>query len=241
MTKNQSKFNFKMLSAGVAELYLYEEIGAFWGKSAKEFSAELADLGPVEEINVRINSMGGSVFDGFTIHSLLKNHAAKVVVHIDGIAASIASVIAMAGDEIRISENGFLMIHQPWTFAEGTAQTLREKADVLDKLQEQGVKIYADRSGLNEAEVLALMDNGVETWLNATEAISRGLADSMMESVEAVSMVVDRKLFPNAPASLKHRDTPGEAGEMVAKANAEAEAESIAIRRRLLDIETPAA
>lgn len=238
MTK--SKWDFRMQGDRSAEIYIYEEIGEMWGLSARDFASELESLGDVDSLSIRINSMGGSVFDGFTIHSLLKNHPARVTVNVDGIAASIASVIAMAGDEIRIAENGFLMIHEPWTISLGTARDLRNEADVLDKLQSQAVATYANRTGLGADEVTAMMD-GIETWLNASDAIEKGFADSMTEPSKAAALVIDRTRFPNAPAALKHRDTEGEAGEKIAQARAEREAEAVAIRMRLLDIAEDAA
>lgn len=233
MPKN---WNFKMMGERKAEVFIYEEIGEFWGLGAKQFADELKNLGDVNEIEVRINSMGGSVFEGFTIHSLLKNHKARVTTKIDGIAASIASVIAMAGDEIQISENGFLMVHEPWTIMMGTAREFREEADVLDKLRDQSLRTYAERTGKTEEEMLALID-GKETWLNADEAVEMGFADLKMEPSKAAALTVDRNLFPNAPEQLRHRPIAQQAAEKVDQAKKEREAEAVAVRMRLLDID----
>lgn len=237
---SKAKWDFRMQADRSAEVYIYEEIGDMWGLSAKDFATELQSLGEIDSLSVRINSMGGSVFDGFTIYSLLRNHQARVTVNIDGIAASIASIIAMAGDEIRIAENGFLMIHEPWTIAMGTASDFRNEADVLDKLMDQGVSIYAQRTGLSEEEISAMI-LGVETWMNATEAVEKGFANALTEPSKAAALMIDRNRFPNAPAALKHRDTEGEAAKKIAQANAERDAESVAIRLRLLDIADDAA
>lgn len=235
MTK--SDWNFQMQGDDSAEVYLYEEIGEFWGKSAKDFATELDALGDIKNLSVRINSMGGSVFDGFSIHSLLKNHSAHVTINIDGIAASIASVIAMAGDEVKISENGFIMLHEPWTIMAGTAQDFRNEADVLDKLRDQSVKAYSVKTGLSEADILTMVD-GVETWLNAEEATERGFADSVMEPNKAAALVVDRNLYPNAPEVLKHRAAKCKA---IDKVKAERTARDTAVRLRILDIENASA
>jgi ATP-dependent protease ClpP protease subunit len=236
------KWDFQMKGERSAEVYLYEEIGRmFGGLTSKSFAEELNALGAVDEITLRINSMGGSVFDGFTIHSLLKNHAAKVTVKVDGIAASIASLIAMAGDEIQISENGFFMIHEPWTIISGTAKELREEADTLDKFQSQGNQAYASRSGLPESEILAMMADGKETWLNATESVSKGFANSIIQPSRAAALTIDRNLFPNAPSQLKHRPISGDAKGDLDKAKAESEAKAVAVRMRLLDIQDASA
>ena len=232
-----SVWDFRMQGDREAEVYLYEEIGEYWGRSAKDFVAELDALGEIDQLTVRINSMGGSVFDGFTIHSRLSTHPANVTIKIDGIAASIASVIAMAGDDIQIAENGFFMIHQPWTFAMGTAKDLRDEADVLDKLQAQGIKAYSKRSGQSEDDVLAMMNDGLETWLNAEESVEKGFADSIMEGSNATQLCIDRNLYPNAPAALKHRPTKAQAARKIEQAKAEREAEAIAIRLRVLELD----
>ena len=106
-------FSVKAKAGDEAEILIYEDVGEGWfgGVTAKQFADELKALGSVKTINLRLNSAGGDVFDGLAIYRRLVDHPAKIVSHIDGLAASIASVIAMAGDEIRISESGFLMIH----------------------------------------------------------------------------------------------------------------------------------
>jgi ATP-dependent Clp protease protease subunit len=116
-----SASGYRMVARGTdrAEIYLYGTVGADWfgeGVTAKQFAADLKGLGKVKTIDLRINSDGGSVFEGKTIYSLLAEHPAKVITRIDGLAASIASLIAMAGDEIHIAEGGFVMIHNAWTF-----------------------------------------------------------------------------------------------------------------------------
>jgi|DEB0MinimDraft_3_1074331.scaffolds.fasta_scaffold63386_2 ATP-dependent protease ClpP protease subunit len=167
-----------------AEILLYDEIGEsfFGGYSAKDFATELASVGNVSEIHLRINSPGGSVFDGFAMYNTLKRHPARVVVDIDGMALSIASVIAMAGDEIRMAENAQMMIHNPYTVVAGTSKDMRDTADILDSLKDGILSSYANHSNLNNDALSAAMD--AETWYNAEEAIAAGLAHSEVKGLK---------------------------------------------------------
>ena len=125
----------KAVDSQSAEIEIYDEIG-YWGITAKEFANQLNGLGnEINEIKVLINSPGGSVDDGITIYSLLKAHSAQVSVEIQGMAASIASVIAMAGDSVSMNHLGLFMIHNPATIARGDADEMRKAADVLDKVK----------------------------------------------------------------------------------------------------------
>jgi ATP-dependent protease ClpP protease subunit len=155
-----------------AEISIYDEIGAY-GVSAKGFLAELGALQDEVPIDLRLNSPGGSVFDAVAIHNALQRHAGTVTVWIDGIAASAASYVAMAGDEIVMPENAFLMIHDPSGLVMGTASDMREKAGTLDKIAGGMVRGYAARSGRSEEEIVALMAD--ETWFDAEAALEAGL------------------------------------------------------------------
>ena len=181
-----------------AEISIYDEIGAY-GVSAKGFLAELGALPDEVPIDLRLNSPGGSVFDAVAIHNALQRHAGPVTVWIDGIAASAASYIAMAGDEIVMPENAFLMIHDPAGLVMGTAADMREMAGTLDKIAGSMVRGYAARSGKPEAEIAALM--AAETWFDATDALEAGLATRLAEPVRiAASFDIGR--FRNAPPVL---------------------------------------
>ncbi len=172
-------------SATSAEIILYSGIGTdYWGDgsmiSAKDFSEQLKALDPaVTEINLRINSPGGDVFDGVTIYNRLKQHKAKIIVHIDGLAASIASIIALAGDEIIIGEGALYMVHLPWTFAYGNRMELDNTVGRLMDVEEQMISIYSKRTGLDRAEVKSLLE--AETWMGADEAIEKGFVTSKAE------------------------------------------------------------
>ena len=191
-------YEFRARVRDTAEIVIYDEIGAF-GIAAKSFLDELKALGPVAELTLRINSPGGSVFDGVAIYNALKRHQARVTVWIDGIAASIASMIAMAGDEVVMPENAMLVLHDPSGLVAGTAADMRATADALDKMAAAMVAAYRDKSGAGDAEVEALM--ATETWLSAEEAVELGLADRVEQPVRMAAHF-DLSRFRNPPPQL---------------------------------------
>ncbi len=159
-----------------AELFIFDDIGESFfdeGITGKSVNAALKGMGNVDTITVHINSPGGAVFDGLAIYNLLAQHKAKIVVEIDGLAASAASVIAMAGDEIRMAENALMMIHPASSMAFGTADDMRDTADILEKITDNLVNIYAARTGRPREQIAELVD--METWLNASDALDLGL------------------------------------------------------------------
>ena len=181
-----------------AEVAIYDEIGAY-GVSAKGFLAELGALPDGTPVDLRLNSPGGSVFDAVAIYNALKRHAGTVTVWIDGIAASAASYIAMAGDEIVMPENAFLMIHDPSGLAMGTAGDMRAMAEALDKIAGSLVRGYATKSGKSNDEIAALM--AAETWFDAADAVAAGFADRLAEPVRMAARF-DICRFRNAPPDL---------------------------------------
>ena len=170
-----------------AEISIYDSIGGF-GISANEFIDELKGLGDVETINLRIASGGGSIVEGNTIFNALKRHSAKVVTHVDSLAASMASVIAMAGDEIHMAANALLMIHNPWTMSMGGAEQLRKDADLLDKM-EANIRTSYSRSSLNAEELDAAM--AAETYYTAEEALELGFIDVISDANLAAASIGD--------------------------------------------------
>ena len=171
----------------VGELLLYGDICTYeswWGDDVtpKQFKEDLDALGEVNEIHVFINSNGGDVFAGQAIHSMLKRHKAKVTVYVDGLAASIASVIAMAGDTVIMPRNAMMMIHNPWTIGIGDASDFRKLADDLDKARESIIVTYENKSGMERDKVIELLD--AETWMTAEEAVAYGLADQIESDKE---------------------------------------------------------
>lgn len=145
--------------------------------SASNLSKQLGEMKDVSKINVFINSYGGEVAEGLAIYNALKRHEAKVVTYCDGFAASIASVIFMAGDERVMNEASLLMIHNAWTCATGNAEELRKQADDLEKITQSSVGVYKAHSSLSEEEIKVLMDK--ESWISPTEAIEYGFATAI--------------------------------------------------------------
>lgn len=184
-------YSMQALAApNAAEISIYDEIG-MWGVTAKQFISDLKALGDVKDITVSINSLGGSVFDGLTIYNALRASGANVTVKIMGIAASIASIIAMAGKKIVMPENSFMMIHNPLNGIYGNADDMREMADILDKVGSSLVATYVARTGKSEEEVKVLMD--AETYMTAAEAKELGFCDEVIPAVEAkAAFEVDR-------------------------------------------------
>ena len=177
------------------EVLIYDEIGAY-GVTAKGFLAEFGALPADAAIDLRLNSPGGSVFDAVAIYNALKRHAGEITVWIDGIAASAASYIAMAGDRVVMPENAFLMIHDPSGLVMGTAEDMRATADALDKVKGSLIQGYAAKSGATDEEIAALM--AAETWLDAKDALDLGLIDRMAEPVKLAASF-DVSKFRNAP------------------------------------------
>jgi ATP-dependent Clp endopeptidase proteolytic subunit ClpP len=172
-----------------AEIWINDQIGMDWwsgdGTTAKGFIDAVQKLGDVENIHLRINSPGGDVSDGLTIYNYLRNHAAKVTVTVEGIAASIASVIAMAGDEIIMGVGTTMMVHNPWTWASGNAASFRKVADDLEVITKGLLDAYALKTGKTHDELKALLDG--ETYLTAQEAVEFGFADRLDVELSAAA------------------------------------------------------
>lgn len=170
--------------AGVVNIYIYGEVEDGGGlsneTSANSFRAELCKYPDAKQIQVYINSNGGDVFEGVAIHNQLKRHPAKKTVYVDGVACSIASVIAMAGDRVVMPKSAMLMIHNPWCFASGNADELRKIAHDLEQIGTASRQAYLEKAGdkLTEEKLVQLMD--AETWLTAEQAVAYGLADEII-------------------------------------------------------------
>lgn len=180
-----------------AALYIFDEINPMWGIGAQQVVDQLKTI-DASQIDVHINSPGGNVFDGIAIMNALRNHKARVTVKVDGLAASIASVIAMAGDTITMSLGAQMMVHNPSGFAMGDAKTMRELADTLDKSRASIASIYADRAGGTVDAWGTAMD--AETWYTAQEAVDAGLADKIDDSSQAedIAAKFDLSIFNHA-------------------------------------------
>ena len=175
---------FKASAKGkTAEILIYDVIGEdpfFGGVGAKDFVDALTAFGDMETINVRINSPGGDVFEGVAIYNALMRNSAQVDVYVDGLAASAASMIAMAGDKIYMAPTAMMMIHGARAMAYGPSGTMRELADVLDKVNGQMAIAYA-RSGQSEDEIAGIMSK--DTYLTAQEAVDAGFADEITSDI----------------------------------------------------------
>lgn len=183
-----------------AEILLYDDIGGFWGITADSFIREVKALKNISTINLRINSNGGSVFDGLTMYNYLKYHAVRVEVDIDGLAASIASVVALAGDEVRMADNAWMMIHDPWVTVAGTADDLRKTAGTMDGVRDTLLDTYMKRATADREAVSDLMAQ--ETWLNASAAAELGLVDAVTKELD-IAAKVREGWFKHPPEALK--------------------------------------
>lgn len=174
-----------------AQVHIYAEIGA-WGITADAMCKELTAL-DAKAIDVRINSPGGDVFDGIAIHNALAAHPATINVHVDGVAASIASVIAMAGDKVTMARGSQMMIHEGHTVAVGAAADMRKQADLLDTVSDTIAGFYADRAGGTVPDWRNRMRK--ETWYSAEEAVQAGLADEVAQPSRQVKATWDLSVF----------------------------------------------
>lgn len=185
------------------EILLYDEIG-YWGITAKEFALALAQCGP-GPVHVRINSPGGDSFDGLAIYNMLKMRAAPVSVTVDGLAASAASIIAMAGQTVSMPEQAMLMIHNCWGVCVGNRNDMTEFASIMQKIDGQMAEIYAKKCGMPVDEVAAAMD--AETYYTSAEAKSVGLCDQILADGQGGAMalanarVIVRSTAPRASAT----------------------------------------
>lgn len=207
--KNLFKINNKKDNS--VEISIYTDIGvSYWSDSlsAKQFNEELKKIDDkVGQIDVRLNSPGGDVFDGITIFNRLKQHKANVTVYVDGLAASIASVIAMAGNKIIMSEGSQMMIHKPWTYTAGNSFILEDVIDRLNDVEEQIIGIYQRRTGLDRAEIKKMVSE--ETWIDAEKAVELGFADEAraLDVKIAASAMMERAMWINkAPKMLTQND-----------------------------------
>lgn len=181
---------------GVTEIDLYDEIG-FFGVSAQDFRRELKAV-DTPRVKLSINSPGGSVFDGIAMFNDLLDHPATVEVRVSGLAASAASIVAMAGDRIEMAENGFMMIHNAWSIGMGNAEEFRDLADRLAAIDGALVRTYEERTGRDDiADLMA-----AETWMDGAKAVEMGFADAVTGQEDAKARF-DLSVFRNVPGDLR--------------------------------------
>lgn len=197
MDKQLNMWNLTKNKDNSADLILYGDIGDSWldDVSSKNIANELKDL-DVSTINLRINSGGGDVFSAIAISNLLKNHKANIIAHIDGLAASAATIITSACDKVIMPKNALFMIHNPWTVVGGEAKDMIKTAEQLDKVKNSIINTYKSKTNLEIEEISKLMDE--ETWLDSYEAKEKGFIDEISdeENIE----VIENKLIVNSIA-----------------------------------------
>jgi ATP-dependent Clp protease protease subunit len=167
-----------------ATISIYDSIGDNWegtGITAKRISGALRNIG-ARDIQVNVNSPGGDFFEGVAIYNLLREHKAKVTVNVMGLAASAASVVAMAGDEILMGDGAFLMIHNAWAVAIGNRHDMTATAAVLAPFDAAMAKVYSQRTGISEADAAAMMDK--EMWIGSDQAVADGFATGLIDSAQ---------------------------------------------------------
>lgn len=183
-------YEVKNLSADIADLFIYDEIGS-WGVTSSQFIKDLGDV-KAKNLNIRISSPGGDVFEGLAILNALRQHPAHKTVTVDGMAASAASFIAMAGDTIRMSPQSMMMVHDANAAAQGDARDMRALADLLDKTSDNIAAIYAQRTGRPADEWRQVMLE--ETWFTDQEAVDAGLADEITPAKKIKNLAGDREI-----------------------------------------------
>ncbi|EOD4791704.1 peptidase S14 [Klebsiella michiganensis] len=205
--RSNSWFRMQARADNEAEIYIYDEIG-YWGVTARQFVNDLKALGDITHINLHINSPGGDVFDGIAIFNALKHHGAAITVHIDGLAASMASVIAMVGNPVIMPENTMMMIHKPWGFAGGDANDMRDYAELLDKVESVLIPAYAAKTGKSSDEIAAMLED--ETWMDGSECVELGFADQVTPSLQAMACIQSKRIedFEKMPNNIRNMITP---------------------------------
>lgn len=196
---------------GEATIYIYDIIGEdYWGGgvTAKRFLDALAELGDVDTVHLRINSPGGDVFEARTIISAMQASRARFVAHIDGLAASAASFIAAAADEVEMTKGAFLMVHNAWTFAVGNRHDLADVAAMLAKVDASIADDYVAKTGADMETVQGWMD--AETWFTAQEALDAKLADRIAEKAEPAKNTWNLSALANVPEALAAPAAPAE-------------------------------
>ncbi len=198
--------------ADSAEISIFGDIGASWwgdAVSLADFKKDFDAVKDRESINLMINSPGGDVWDGMGIYNLISGVRQKVTVEVLGLAASIASIIALAGNELVMGEGSYFMIHKPWSFSMGTSDDLRKDANLLDKIEGQMLSIYAQHTDMTDAEIGDVM--AAETWFTAEEAVDAGFATEVIEHGQmAASYNLSRYKYAHAPIEMIADETPSD-------------------------------
>lgn len=193
-----------------ARISIHDEIGG-WGIMARDFIREFDALPQDAAIELSVYSPGGSVFEALAIYHVLNRARERITARVEGLAASAASLIVMAAGRIEMPENAYLMIHNPWAYSVGNAASMRDMADLLEKMQGSLARIYATKTGKDDAEIQALLD--AETWMTGQEAVDAGFADAVIDAAPVAASLSDeaRAKFlrvPQALAATQDTDPP---------------------------------
>ena len=220
--------NLVNIAGDSATIYLYDMISADWGVSALSVIEAIAQAGEAKILNVHINSPGGDVFEGRAIMAALSAFKGKTIARIDSLCASAATSIALACDEVVMADGAFFMIHNASGMAWGDKQTLRDTADVLEKVEGAIVGDYLQKTGKDEAEIRALMD--AETWFTANEAMEHGFVDAIDKgkkatntwNLSAFAKAPKMEVIPDRSPEVFDTSThePAQAGFLMSSANA---------------------
>lgn len=209
LISNRQRGRFDVIAkadADEATIYLYDMIvstddeAEWWGGiSPQSFVKALTEI-TAGTIHLRVNSPGGSVFAARAMEQAIREHKSRIVVHVDGLAASAASFLIMAADEIIMAPGSFLMIHKAWTWLYGNADQMRKEADLLDQIDGSLAKTYATRSGQAEDDIAAWLAD--ETWIEASRAVELGFADTVADDAKAKNATAwDLSAYQHAPAA----------------------------------------
>ena len=189
---NEKWYNINSKASKVVDVYIFDEIG-MGGVNAQGFIEEIKSFKD-SPMNLHINCVGGDVFDGMAIYNIIKKRTATTTVYIEGIAASMGSVIALAANKVVMAENSLFMIHNAWGGAMGEAKEMKKTAKLLDKISGEIADIYVKKTKLPYDKVKEMMDE--ETWLNAEEALELGFIDSISDAIK-VAAKYDVSKFKN--------------------------------------------
>jgi ATP-dependent Clp protease protease subunit len=196
-------YEVKNQAAGTPEVFIFGDIDdTSWDDDTTTARDFINAIKPLGDFDLHINSPGGSVPAGNAIYNAMRRHQGKITAYIDGLAASIASVVAMGADKVIMPGNAIMMIHEPWSIVLGNADDMRKAADMLDKFKDSIVSAYVEKTGMAAAKVEKLMAD--ETWMTAAEAVEMGFADEIEEPIKAAASIDSRVLarFKNVPQDL---------------------------------------
>lgn len=202
-SRTKQPTNLVRNSTTEATIYIYDVIDGFWGVSAKSVIDALASVADVPTVHIRINSPGGDVFEGRAIVEAIKRFAGKTIAHVDSLAASAATSIAIAADEVEIATGAFFMIHNASAMVWGDKAAMRDTADLLEKVEGTIIADYIAKTGQDAAAITAWMD--AETWFTADEAIANGFVDRLAATATAENKAAkawNLSAYAKAPAAL---------------------------------------